>query len=185
MEDFAPQLGGRPAHARRANDLLKLIPALRDYPGPILVCATNFICSLDSAFSATAASTAWSRSGCQMHKSAPPCGSASVLPPGAPWNRPCTTSIRSPKATVRKRPMADGRKTVVEPRVGVRAAVAADFLVHIGAVARTWPCPKAAQSQLFFLKIKYMTRPTENISVRAKGYPNAQWSSGMMSKFMP
>lgn len=32
------------------NELLKIIPAFRDSPGRLLICATNFIRSLDSAF---------------------------------------------------------------------------------------------------------------------------------------
>ncbi|MWV60079.1 ATP-binding protein [Rathayibacter sp. VKM Ac-2754] len=52
VEEIAVQRGGEPPSALQGvtNELLKIIPAFRDQPNRLLVCATNFIRSLDSAF---------------------------------------------------------------------------------------------------------------------------------------
>lgn len=52
VEEIASQRSGEPPSPMQGvtNELLKIIPAFRDQPGRILVCATNFIRSLDSAF---------------------------------------------------------------------------------------------------------------------------------------
>ncbi len=52
VEEIAAQRGGEPPSALQAvtNELLKIIPAFREQPGRLLVCATNFIRALDSAF---------------------------------------------------------------------------------------------------------------------------------------
>lgn len=52
VEEIASQRGGEPPSAMQGvtNELLKIIPAFRDQPGRLLICATNFIRSLDSAF---------------------------------------------------------------------------------------------------------------------------------------
>ncbi|MEO6199842.1 MAG: GNAT family N-acetyltransferase [Cryobacterium sp.] len=52
VEEIAAQRGGEPPSALQGvtNELLKIIPAFRDQPGRLLVCATNFIRALDSAF---------------------------------------------------------------------------------------------------------------------------------------
>lgn len=42
-----------------------------------------------------------------------------------------------------------------------------------------------AYSQPFFLKMAYMAAPVAAMRPMAMGYPNAQCSSGMWSKFMP
>jgi transitional endoplasmic reticulum ATPase len=52
VEEIAVQRGGEPPSAMQGvtNELLKIIPAFRDQPNRLLVCATNFIRALDSAF---------------------------------------------------------------------------------------------------------------------------------------
>ena len=52
VEEIAAQRGGEPPSAMQGvtNELLKIIPAFRDSPGRLLICATNFIRALDSAF---------------------------------------------------------------------------------------------------------------------------------------
>ena len=52
VEEIASQRSGEPPSALQGvtNELLKIIPAFREQPGRLLVCATNFIRSLDSAF---------------------------------------------------------------------------------------------------------------------------------------
>ncbi|WP_104177471.1 ATP-binding protein [Cryobacterium sp. Y50] len=52
VEEIASQRSGEPPSAMQGvtNELLKIIPAFRDQPGRLLVCATNFIRALDSAF---------------------------------------------------------------------------------------------------------------------------------------
>jgi GNAT superfamily N-acetyltransferase len=52
VEEIAVQRGGEPPSAMQGvtNELLKIIPSFRDQPDRLLVCATNFIRSLDSAF---------------------------------------------------------------------------------------------------------------------------------------
>lgn len=52
VEEIAAQRSGEPPSPMQGvtNELLKIIPAFRDQPGRLLVCATNFIRSLDSAF---------------------------------------------------------------------------------------------------------------------------------------
>lgn len=52
VEEIAGQRGGEPPSAMQGatNELLKIIPALRDSPGRLLICATNFIRALDAAF---------------------------------------------------------------------------------------------------------------------------------------
>ena len=51
VEEIAAQRGGEPPSATQGvtNELLKIIPAFREQPGRLLVCATNFIRALDSA----------------------------------------------------------------------------------------------------------------------------------------
>jgi GNAT superfamily N-acetyltransferase len=52
VEEIASQRSGEPPSAMQGvtNELLKIIPAFREQPDRLLVCATNFIRSLDSAF---------------------------------------------------------------------------------------------------------------------------------------
>ncbi len=52
VEEIASQRGGEPPSSMQGvtNELLKIIPAFRDSPGRLLICATNFIRALDSAF---------------------------------------------------------------------------------------------------------------------------------------
>lgn len=52
VEEIAAQRGGEPPSAMQGvtNELLKIIPAFRDTPGRLLICATNFIRALDDAF---------------------------------------------------------------------------------------------------------------------------------------
>ncbi len=52
VEEIAAQRGGEPPSAMQGvtNELLKIIPAFRDAPGRLLICATNFIRALDDAF---------------------------------------------------------------------------------------------------------------------------------------
>ena len=52
VEEIASHRSGEPPSAMQGvtNELLKIIPALREQPDRLLVCATNFIRSLDSAF---------------------------------------------------------------------------------------------------------------------------------------
>jgi len=52
VEEIAAQRGGEPPSALQGvtNELLKIIPAFREQSGRLLVCATNFIRALDSAF---------------------------------------------------------------------------------------------------------------------------------------
>lgn len=52
VEEIAVQRGGETPSAMQGvtNELLKIIPTFRDQPYRLLVCATNFIRSLDSAF---------------------------------------------------------------------------------------------------------------------------------------
>ncbi len=52
VEEIAAQRGGEPPSSMQGvtNELLKIIPAFRDSPGRLLICATNFIRALDDAF---------------------------------------------------------------------------------------------------------------------------------------
>jgi transitional endoplasmic reticulum ATPase len=52
VEEIAVQRGGEPPSTMQGvtNELLKIIPAFRDRPNRLLVCATNFIRALDQAF---------------------------------------------------------------------------------------------------------------------------------------
>jgi transitional endoplasmic reticulum ATPase len=52
VEEIASQRSGEPPSALQGvtNELLKIIPAFREQSGRLLVCATNFIRALDSAF---------------------------------------------------------------------------------------------------------------------------------------
>lgn len=52
VEEIASHRGGQPPSPVQGvtNELLKIIPAFRERPGRLLVCATNFIRSLDGAF---------------------------------------------------------------------------------------------------------------------------------------
>ncbi|WP_263055238.1 ATP-binding protein [Curtobacterium sp. RIT-PI-V] len=52
VEEIAVQRGGEPPSAMQGvtNELLKIIPMFRDQPNRLLVCATNFIRALDTAF---------------------------------------------------------------------------------------------------------------------------------------
>jgi len=52
VEEIAAQRGGEPPSATQGvtNELLKIIPAFRERPGKLLICATNFIRALDDAF---------------------------------------------------------------------------------------------------------------------------------------
>lgn len=52
VEEIAAQRQGEPPSPLQGvtNELLKIIPAFRDQPGRLLVCATNFIRALDTAF---------------------------------------------------------------------------------------------------------------------------------------
>ena len=52
VEEIASQRSGEPPSPLQGvtNELLKIIPAFRDQPDRLLVCATNFIRALDSAF---------------------------------------------------------------------------------------------------------------------------------------
>jgi SpoVK/Ycf46/Vps4 family AAA+-type ATPase len=52
VEEIAVQRGGEPPSPMQGvtNELLKIIPTFRDQPNRLLVCATNFIRSLDAAF---------------------------------------------------------------------------------------------------------------------------------------
>ncbi|MEK7663598.1 MAG: GNAT family N-acetyltransferase, partial [Actinomycetota bacterium] len=52
VEEIASQRGGEPPSATQGvtNELLKLIPAFRERPGKLLICATNFIRAIDDAF---------------------------------------------------------------------------------------------------------------------------------------
>jgi len=52
VEEIASQRGGEPPSLTQGvtNELLKLIPAFRERPGRLLICATNFIRALDDAF---------------------------------------------------------------------------------------------------------------------------------------
>lgn len=52
VEEIAAQRAGDPPSPLQGvtNELLKIIPAFREQPGRLLVCATNFIRALDSAF---------------------------------------------------------------------------------------------------------------------------------------
>lgn len=52
VEEIAVQRGGEPPSAMQGvtNELLKIIPAFRDQPNRLLVCATNFIRAIDAAF---------------------------------------------------------------------------------------------------------------------------------------
>ncbi|MGD7734110.1 ATP-binding protein [Propionibacteriaceae bacterium G57] len=52
VEEIASHRGGEPPSPTQGvtNELLKIIPAFRDRPGRLLICATNFIRGLDQAF---------------------------------------------------------------------------------------------------------------------------------------
>jgi GNAT superfamily N-acetyltransferase len=52
VEEIAAQRGGKPPSPLQGvtNELLKIIPAFREQEGRILICATNFIRALDTAF---------------------------------------------------------------------------------------------------------------------------------------
>jgi GNAT superfamily N-acetyltransferase len=59
VEEIAVRRGGEPPSPMQGvtNELLKIIPAFRDKPGRLLICATNFIRALDPAFLRHDAST--------------------------------------------------------------------------------------------------------------------------------
>lgn len=52
VEEIASRRGGEPPSPTQAvtNELLKVIPAFREKPGRLLICATNFIRAIDPAF---------------------------------------------------------------------------------------------------------------------------------------
>ncbi|KAB1655092.1 GNAT family N-acetyltransferase [Pseudoclavibacter chungangensis] len=52
VEEIASHRGGEPPSPTQGvtNELLKIIPAFRERPGRLLICATNFIRALDQAF---------------------------------------------------------------------------------------------------------------------------------------
>ena len=52
VEEIAVRRGGEPPSPMQGvtNELLKLIPAFREKPGRLLICATNFVRALDAAF---------------------------------------------------------------------------------------------------------------------------------------
>ncbi|MDO5052604.1 MAG: GNAT family N-acetyltransferase [Pseudoclavibacter sp.] len=52
VEEIAVRRGGEPPSPMQGvtNELLKIIPAFRERPGRLLICATNFVRSLDPAF---------------------------------------------------------------------------------------------------------------------------------------
>jgi SpoVK/Ycf46/Vps4 family AAA+-type ATPase len=52
VEEIASHRSGEPPSPLQGvtNELLKIIPAFREQPGRLLICATNFIRTLDSAF---------------------------------------------------------------------------------------------------------------------------------------
>ena len=52
VEEIASHRGGEPPSPTQGvtNELLKIIPAFREKPGRLLICATNFIRALDQAF---------------------------------------------------------------------------------------------------------------------------------------
>jgi transitional endoplasmic reticulum ATPase len=52
VEEIASHRQGEPPSPTQGvtNELLKIIPAFREQPGRLLICATNFIRSLDAAF---------------------------------------------------------------------------------------------------------------------------------------
>lgn len=67
VEEIAVKRGGEPPSPMQGvtNELLKVIPAFRERPGRLLICATNFIRALDPGSCGMAGSIMWCRSGCR------------------------------------------------------------------------------------------------------------------------
>ncbi|MDO5753550.1 ATP-binding protein [Arthrobacter sp.] len=167
VEEIASQRSGEPPSPMQGvtNELLKIIPAFRDQPGRILVCATNFIRSLDSAFlrhgrfdyvipiglpDEQARAAMWQRFipatvagqiDVQMLVEA----SAGFSPADIEFAARSASQRALEKAvydddqlTTRSGPeTADYLETVAETRATVSDAVAAEFLEDIAALART------------------------------------------------
>ncbi|POH56994.1 ATP-binding protein [Arthrobacter glacialis] len=167
VEEIASQRSGEPPSPMQGvtNELLKIIPAFRDQPGRLLVCATNFIRSLDSAFlrhgrfdyvipiglpDAQARAAMWNRfipGHLVEHIDVAALVSASVgFSPADIEFAARSASQRALEKAVfdgvapaeRRGPVtADYLDTIAETKATVSDAVAADFLEDIAALART------------------------------------------------
>lgn len=167
VEEIASQRSGEPPSPTQGvtNELLKIIPAFRDQPGRILVCATNFIRSLDSAFlrhgrfdyvipiglpDVQARTAMWQRfipaavaGQIDVHTLVE--ASAGFSPADIEFAARSASQRALEKAvydddsvTKRSGPeTADYLETVAETKATVSAAVAAEFLEDIEALART------------------------------------------------
>ena len=77
VEEIASHRQGEPPSPTQGvtNELLKIIPAFREQPGRLLICATNFIRRWTPRSCATAGSTTSSRSACPTSRPEAPSGS--------------------------------------------------------------------------------------------------------------
>lgn len=167
VEEIASQRSGEPPSPMQGvtNELLKIIPAFREQPGRLLVCATNFIRSLDSAFlrhgrfdyvipiglpDAQARTAMWRRfipGHIVDHIDVPALVHASVgFSPADIEFAARSASQRALEKAVfddvspagRRGPVtADYLDTIAETKATVSDAVAADFLEDIAALSRT------------------------------------------------
>lgn len=167
VEEIASQRSGEPPSPMQGvtNELLKIIPAFREQPGRLLVCATNFIRSLDSAFlrhgrfdyvipiglpDAQARTAMWRRfipGHIVDHIDVPALVHASVgFSPADIEFAARSASQRALEKAVfddvspagRRGPVtADYLDTIAETKATVSDAVAADFLEDIAVLSRT------------------------------------------------
>lgn len=165
VEEIASQRKGEPPSPMQGvtNELLKIIPAFRDQPGRLLVCATNFIRSLDSAFlrhgrfdyvipiglpDAEARSAMWRRfipAAALEHVDVAGlvAASAGFSPADIEFAARSASQRALEKAVYdgdaqRRGPVtADYLETIADTRATVSDAVARDFLEDIDALART------------------------------------------------
>lgn len=167
VEEIASQRTGEPPSPMQGvtNELLKIIPAFRDQPGRLLVCATNFIRALDSAFlrhgrfdyvipiglpDDQARTAMWSRFiPSHVLEGIDVAGlvraSAGFSPADIEFAARSASQRALEKAmfddgapTDRRGPvMADYLETIAETKATVSDAVAADFIEDISALART------------------------------------------------
>lgn len=165
VEEIAAQRSGEPPSPMQGvtNELLKIIPAFRDQPGRLLVCATNFIRALDSAFlrhgrfdyvipiglpDAQARTAMWQRfipaAVLDSIDVAELVGASAGFSPADIEFAARSASQRALEKAVydagsgRRGPLtSDYLETIAETKATVSEEVAADFLEDIEALART------------------------------------------------
>ncbi len=164
VEEIAAQRSGEPPSPMQGvtNELLKIIPAFREQPGRLLVCATNFIRSLDSAFlrhgrfdyvipiglpDADARTAMWTRfipaaAAGNVDMAGLVAASSGFSPADIEFAARSASQRALEKAvfdggTAGGPVTADYLETIADTRATVSDAVAQDFLEDIGLLART------------------------------------------------